>query len=293
MPATWKGTIGFGLVAIPVALHTAVREHDVALHQVHRKDGGRIRMQRICELEGAKVEYSEVAKGTETAEGTMVILEKEDLEKLPLPSVDRVEVLQFVPMDQIDAVAFDKPYCVEPLTHGGPAYALLLEAMRQTERVGVCKVALRTRESLAILRPYGELLVLETMHWPDEIKDPVFKGLKDLPEPRTQEVSMAVSLVESLAADFDPTAEHDEYSEALQALVNAKAKGAVPPDRAEVTPPDNVTDLLSALRASVEASRGGKTAGPTKKSAKKSGAAKSTASKSTASKSAAKKRKSA
>lgn len=259
MPATWKGTIGFGLVSIPIALHTAVREHDVALHQVHRKDGGRIRMQRICEIEQVKVDYSEVAKGTEADDGSMVVLEQDDLEKLPLPSVDRVEVLRFIPLEQVDLVAFDKPYYIEPMTHGGPAYALLREAMNQTGRVGMCKVALRTREALAVLRPHGELLLLETIHWPDEIKEPTFKGLRDLPLPRPQEVSMAVSLIESLAGDFDPSSESDTYAEALRALVNAKARGASPPDRHAETQLDNVTDLMAALRASVEASRSQKT----------------------------------
>lgn len=264
MPATWKGTIGFGLVAIPVALHTAIREHDVSMHQVHKKDGGRIRMQRMCEIEGVKVEYSEVAKGVEASDGTMVVLEKEDLERLPLPSVDRVEVIRFIPPDQIDLVAYDKPYYIEPLTHGGPAYALLREAMEQTGRVGLCKVALRTRESLAVLRPHGDVLILETVHWPDEIKRPDFKGIEALPQPRTQEVSMAVSLIKSLEGDFDPSAERDTYSDALSALVEAKVAGKVPEKRPQA---ENVTDLLAALRASVEASKQQKK--PAKKKATK------------------------
>lgn len=264
MAATWKGVIGFGLVAIPVALHTAVRQHDVALHQVHRKDGGRIRMQRMCELEGVKVEYSEVAKGVEAGDGAMVVLEKEDLEKLPLPSVDRVEVLRFIPPGQVDEVAFDKPYYVEPVAHGAAAYSLLIKAMEETQRYALCKVALRTRESLAILRPHNGVLVMETMHWPDEIKAPEFKGLNSLPQPRPQEVSMAVSLIESLAGDFDPSMERDEYSEALSQLVSAKAAGREPQKRPEQA---NVTDLLAALRASVEANAPKKT---TKKKSKKS-----------------------
>ena len=266
MPATWKGTIGFGLVAIPVALHTAIREHDVAMHQVHKKDGGRIRMQRMCELEGIKVEYSEVAKGVEGSDGEMVILEKEDLDRLPLPSVDRVEVVRFIPPEQIDIVAYDKPYYIEPLTHGGPAYALLREAMSRTGRVGLCKVALRTRESLAVLRPHDDLLILETIHWPDEIKRPEFRGTENLPEPRSQEVSMAVSLIESLEGDFDPHSERDAYSDALAELVHAKASGKKPEKRPQA---ENVTDLLAALRASVEATK----AKPVKKkSAKKKSA---------------------
>lgn len=264
MPATWKGTIGFGLVAIPVALHTAVREHDVPMHQVHKKDGGRIRMQRMCEIEGVKVEYSEVAKGVEGNDGKMVILEKEDLERLPLPSVDRVEVIRFIPPEQIDLVAYDKPYYIEPLTHGGPAYALLREAMSQTGRVGLCKVALRTRESLAVLRPHEDLLILETVHWPDEIKRPDFRGVANLPAPRPQEVSMAVSLIESLEGDFDPSAERDTYADALHALVEAKVAGTTPEKRPQA---ENVTDLLAALRASVEASKQPKKA--TKKKATK------------------------
>lgn len=255
MPATWKGTIGFGLVAIPVALHTAVREHDVQLHQVHRKDGGRIRMQRMCELEGTKVEYAEVAKGVQAEDGSTVVLEKEDLEQLPLPSVDQVEVMRFIPLEQIDLLSFDKPYYVEPVAHGAGAYSLLREAMQRTNKVGLCKVALRTRESLAVLRPHGDLLVLETIHWPDEIKTPDFKGLKNLPEPRPQEVSMAVSLIESLEGDFHPEEERDAYSEALEELVNAKVAGRKPKSRTAGAPAENVTDLLSALRASVEASK--------------------------------------
>lgn len=266
MPATWKGTIGFGLVAIPVALHTAIREHDVPLHQVHKKDGGRIRMQRICEIEGVKVEYADVAKGIEGGDGSMVILEKEDLERLPLPSVDRVEVIRFIPPEQIDIVALDKPYYVEPLTHGGPAYSLLREAMERTGRVGLCKVALRTRESLAVLRTHDEMLVLETIHWPDEIKNADFKGLHNLPQPRPQEVSMAVSLIESLEGDFEPEAERDSYADALSALVAAKAAGRQPEKRPQA---ENVTDLLAALRASVEASKPKK---PKKKAAKKKSA---------------------
>ena len=252
MPASWKGTIGFGLVAIPVALLTAVREHDVALHQVHKSDGSRIRIQRICEAEGTKVDYADIAKGVEASDGSMVVLEKEDLEKLPLPSVDRVEVIRFIPPEQIDLVALDKPYYVEPVTHGGQAYALLREAMERTGRVGLCKVALRTRESLALLRPHENHLVLETIHWPDEIKSPDFRGLSSLPEPREQEISMAVSLIETLSGDFDPNLEHDAYSEALAELVEAKRQGREPQKRPSQ---ENVTDLLAALRASVEASQ--------------------------------------
>lgn len=272
MAATWKGTIGFGLVAIPVALHTAVREHDVSLHQVHRKDGGRIRMQRMCELEGVKVEYSDVAKGVEAGDGSMVILEKEDLDQLPLPSVEQVEVMSFIPLEQVDLVAFDKPYYIEPITHGGPAYALLREAMLRTGRVGLCKVALRTREALAILRPHQDLLLLETIHWPDEIKTPDFNGLQNLPQPRAQEISMAVSLIESLEGDFHPEAERDAYSDALAELVTAKAAGRKPAQREKVSS-ENVTDLLSALRASVEAAKKPEkksTKSATKKRAKKS-----------------------
>lgn len=222
-------------------------------------------MQRICELEGAKVEYSEVAKGVEAGDGSMVVLEKEDLDKLPLPSVDRIEVIRFIPPGQVDEVAFDKPYYIEPITHGSAAYSLLMTAMQETNRYALCKVALRTRESLAIVRPHQGVLVMETMHWPDEIKNPDFKGLSSLPEPRAQEVSMAVSLIESLAGDFDPTMERDEYSEALSQLVDAKVAGREPAKRPQQ---ENVTDLLAALRASVEANKPKKPAA--KKKAKKS-----------------------
>jgi DNA end-binding protein Ku len=256
MRTIWKGAISFGLVTIPVKLYSATQEQDVSFHQVHRDDGGRIKYQRVCSVDGQQVAYADIAKGYELPTGEVVVLTDEDFADLPLVTSKTVEVLQFVPLEQVDPMYFDSSYYLEPEDLGVKPYVLLRDALDRSARVALVKVALRQRERLACLRSKGGVLVLETMLWPDEIRAPDFGFLSDDVTARPQELAMAESLIEALAGDFDPTEYHDEYRAALQQVIEAKVEGrevVAPPGQA--TEEGAVVDLMAALRASVEAAQ--------------------------------------
>jgi DNA end-binding protein Ku len=267
----WKGSVSFGLVSIPVKLYSATGGHDLRFHQVHEKDGGRIRYKRTCEVCGEVVAYSDIAKGFESDDGRSAILTDEDLDALPVASGREIDVVEFVPADQVDPMLMDKTYYLEPDGKAAKPYALLREALGSTERMALVKVALRQRETLAVLRVRDQVIVLQTLLWPDEVREPDFKVLDEDIDLRPQEVTMAESLVESLAADFDPTQFEDEYKIAMEQLVEAKLDGTdaselLRPDTAETGDDADVVDLVAALRASVEKAKGGRSS-----SAEKSG----------------------
>jgi DNA end-binding protein Ku len=263
MRSSWKGAISFGLVTVPVSIAPAVEEHNVALHQVHAKDGGRVRMKRWCELEDREVPYREIAKGFEADDEHTVILTDEDLSGLPLPTKRTIDVLAFVDESQIDPVYFAKPYYVAPEKTGGKPYALLRDAMRESGQVAVTKITLSTRESPAVLRVHDDVLVLQLMVWPDEVRSaegiaPQEAGV------RPQELAMAQSLIQTLSTDFPELAGelHDDYQNALRDLVEAKLEGApVPHEAPRRAVGDNVIDLMAVLERSVKAAQGGRTRG--------------------------------
>jgi len=259
MRSIWKGAISFGLVTIPVKLYSATEQRDVAFHQVHRTDGGRVRYKRVCQVCGEEVAYGDIAKGYELPTGEMVVLTDEDFADLPLTTSRRIDVLQFTPMDQVDPIYFAKSYYLEPDGQGTKPYVLLRNALEESGQVAVVKVALRSRESLATLRVADGVFVLETMLWPDEVRAPAFPFLDESIDVRPQELAMASSLIETMAADFDPSEYTDAYREALQAVIDAKAEGreVVQPEETKAEPA--ATDLLAALRASVEAAKKGRT----------------------------------
>ncbi|MEV4677902.1 MULTISPECIES: Ku protein [Actinomadura] len=254
MRSIWKGAISFGLVTIPVKLYSATEQRDVSFHQVHREDGGRIKYKRVCTVDGEEVPYSDIAKGYELPSGEMVILTDEDFADLPLSSSRRIDVLQFVEQEEVDPIYFAKSYYLEPDAQGAKPYVLLRDALENSGQVAVVKVALRQRESLATLRVRNGVFVLETMLWPDEVRTPDFPFLDEDIEIRKQELSMATSLIESMEGEFDPSEYKDAYREALQAVIDAKVEGreVTRPEEAEEEP---AADLLSALRASVEAAK--------------------------------------
>ncbi len=257
MRSMWKGAISFGLVMIPVKLYTATEPQDIAFRQVHREDGGRIRFRRVCSIDGTEVAYEDVAKGFELPSGEMVVLTEEDMADLPLPTTRSIEVLHFTPEDQIDPILFSRSYFVEPEKSGARAYVLLRDALERSGKVAVVQVALRQRESLAALRSRDGVLVLETLLWPDEVRQPNFPFLDQDLDVRSQELKMASSLIESMTEEFDPDAHHDSYREALAELVAAKAEGrdvVQPPDSAAKSEPASLAD---ALKASIAAAKGG------------------------------------
>src|SRR6202046_1610396 len=190
MRSMWKGAISFGLVMIPVKLYAATEQKDIAFRQVHRADGGRIRFRRVCSVDGAEGAYEDGAKGFELPPGEMMVLTEDDLADLPLPSTRSIEVLHFTPQDQIDPILFARSYFVEPEKTGTRAYVLLRDALERSGKIAVVQVALRQRESLAALRSRDVVLVLETLLWPDEVREAEFPFLEQDIEVRSQELKM-------------------------------------------------------------------------------------------------------
>jgi DNA end-binding protein Ku len=297
MRAIWKGAVSFGLVSVPVKLYSATESHDISFRQVHAKDGGRIKYQRVCSIDGEEVAYADIAKGYETDDGRMVVLDDDDLAELPANSSREITVEKFVPSEQIDPMMLEKSYYLEPEKSGLKPYALLRDALQESDRVAVVTVSLRTRMTPAVLRVRDDVLVMQTLMWPDEIRSPDFGSLRDVEEPKPNELKMAQLLLDTLAGDYDPSEFEDDYAEAVQELVQAKLEGGEvkrQPEAPQAT--GEVVDLLAALQKSVAAAkeaRGEDAAGdeepaeadekPAKKTAKKP--AKKASKKSTAKKS--------
>jgi DNA end-binding protein Ku len=256
MRPIWKGTISFGLVAIPVQLYSATETRDVSFRQVHAVDGGRIRYRRVCELDGEEVPYSDIAKGYELPGGEMVVLSDEDFANLPLVSSKEIDVVEFVPASQIDPLLFSKAYYAEPDKSAVKPYVLMRDTLADSDRVAIVKVTLRSREALGVLRATGDVLVVHTLLWPEEIRDAESLAPKTEVSVRKQELAMASSYIDSLAADFDPSEFSDEYRAALEELVAAKTAGR---ELTELEPSagsgGEVIDLVEALRANVEAAK--------------------------------------
>jgi DNA end-binding protein Ku len=257
MRSMWKGSISFGLVMIPVKLYAATEQKDIAFRQVHRTDGGRIRFRRVCSVDGLEVPYEQVAKGYELPSGEMIVLTDEDLADLPLPTTRSIEVLNFVPAEQLDPILLSRPYYIEPESTGSRAYILLRDALERSGKIALAMVALRQRESLATLRAKDGVLVLHTLLWPDEVREPAFAFLDEDIEVRSQELQMAASLIDSMTVEFEPDEYHDHYREALVELVEAKAEGreVLQPEEGPVSEGEP-TSLTDALRASLSAAGG-------------------------------------
>jgi DNA end-binding protein Ku len=262
MRSIWKGEVSFGLVNVPVKVYSATEDHDLHARQVDKKDGVRIRYKKVRDDNGEEVEFSDIAKAYESEDGEMVILTKEDLASLPVEQSHEIEVTEFVPADQVDPVAFDNAYFLEPASRSNRAYVLMREALESTDRLAICTFTLRNRTRLCALRVYKDVLMLQTLLWPDEIRPAILEGLDKEAKVRPQEVKMAASLIETMAADFEPEKYQDDYQEQLKELIEAKAAGGeafTVEEREEASDDDGddeVADLLAALRASVK-DRGG------------------------------------
>jgi DNA end-binding protein Ku len=257
MRAIWSGSITFGLITIPVKLYSAIgREDKIDLHQLHEKDGEPIHYERVCEA-GHKVEWKDIVKGYEYEKGKWVTFSDEELEALDTESMRAVDVVTFVDAAEIDPIYYDTTYYVAPDESAGKAYKLFVDALSSEGLVGVAKVAIRNRERLAAIRILDGDIVLQTMHWPDEIRKASFKRPSGRVQLRENEKKMARQLVQQLTDDFDPSQFSDEYHKARRDLARKKIKGEeiVVPERHEET--EAAEDLMDALRRSVEAVRGG------------------------------------
>jgi DNA end-binding protein Ku len=250
----WKGAISFGLVSIPIRVFPATEEKTVRFNQLHDKDGGRIKYQRVCAIDGEEVSFDHIVKGYEIEKDHYVMLDDEDFDKVPVESSRAIDIQEFVDISEIDPIYYKKTYYLVPEETGVKAYTLLREAMSDSSKVGIAKVSFRDKEHLAALRFAGDVFVLETMYWPDEIREADFEELQQPVKLRPQEVQMAQALIESLSGDWNPDEFTDEYREALMQIVEAKANGeeivvAEPAEEAKVV------DLMEALKASVDAAK--------------------------------------
>lgn len=271
MKALWKGAITFGLISIPVRLYSAVQEKRPRFHLLHAEDRGRIKYQRICSKCGKEVSWDDLVKGYEVSKDHHVDFSEDELEALGVDSVSAIDVVSFVPLTSIDPIYFNKTYYVAPEPSGLKAYRLLAEALEAEGQVGVAKVAFREKEHLATIRLKDDVFVLETMHWPDEIRAPEFEELSKDVKIRDAEVKMARQLVQQLSDEFKPEEFEDDYRKAIEGLIEKKVEGeeitVAPPPSEE---PAKVVDLMEALRASVDEAKKKKSAEPaTKKTTRK------------------------
>ncbi|MET0467338.1 MAG: Ku protein [Aeromicrobium sp.] len=278
MRAIWKGAISFGLVHVPVKVYSATESHDVSLHQVHDEDGGRIRYERRCEICKEVVPYKNIDKAYDDGERTIVLTD-EDLKSLPAERSHEIDVVEFVPDDQIDVLRLGNPYFLEPEEKALKPYTLLRRALEDTERTAVVTFALRQRTRLGALRVRDDVLVLQTLLWDDEVRTADFPVLENTAKVTQKELAMAGQLIESLAGDFDASQFTDDYQEQLKTLIEAKQKAGEGIDT-EATFGEQedtggeVVDLMEALRRSVEARKGdAKSEKPKKKAAKKKSSA--------------------
>jgi len=265
--AIWRGTISFGMVSIPVNLYTATESHDVRFHLLHKRDGVRLKNVRWCPKDEKAVPWDEVVRGFEYAKGKYVPISEEDLDHLPVKTVHTVDISDFVKLEEVDPIYYDKAYYLAPEEAGVKAFALLRQALQQTGRAAVAKVAIRDRENLCLVRPYEDLLSMETMFYANEIRstdDIAADGAKVSPK----ELQMAVSLIENLSDSFDAERYQDEYQAALKQVIDAKVEGAPLPE-APTEKGAKVVDLMEALRASVEQTR--KKGGATQRNASSAG----------------------
>ncbi len=286
MRAIWTGAITFGLVNVPVKVYSATEDHDVPLHQVHDEDGGRIRYQRRCEIDGKVIPYEHIAKAYDDGDRT-VILTPEDIASLPSERSREIDVVEFVPNDQLDPLMFDRSYYLEPDSKSLKAYALLRKTLEDEERTAIVEFALRQKTRLAALRVRGNVLVLQTLLWHDEIREADFPALDQTPRISDRELQLSSALMESFAGDFEPEKFSDEYQVELKKLIDAKLEEGDSVDTAatfgeeegEKKGGGEVIDLMEALQRSVERSRSTKSS-PKKSTAKpaseKKPAAKST-----------------
>lgn len=263
MRAIWKGAIAFGLVNVPVKVYSATEDHDISLHQVHNADGGRIRYQRRCEVCSKIIDYEDIDKAYED-DGRTVVLTREEIKSIPAENSHEIDVVQFVPADQLDPMMFEKSYYLEPDSKSPKAYVLLRRALEDTDRVAIVQFALREKTRLGALRIRDDVLVLQSLLWADEVREASFPALEASIRISAQEREMSAALVESMAADFEPEQFTDDYQLQLRQLIDAKLEKGESFDTEETfgapaaeAGSGEVIDLMEALKRSLERKRGG------------------------------------
>lgn len=256
MHTVWKGSISFGLVNIPIKLHAATENKDIKLRQLHKECNSPINYQKVCPICDKEVKNEDIVKAYEYSKNKFVTLDEEELEKLRKENEEKaVEIIEFVKLEEIDPIYFERSYFMAPDSGGGKAYALLRKALSDSGKIGVAKIIIRSKEQLAVVRVYGDTLLMETIHFPDEVRD--VKEVPNIPSADTivqKELDTALLLIDQLTAAFEPEKYHDEYRTALMALIEEKKNGelTVSASDKETALPSNVTDLMTALQASLD-----------------------------------------
>ena len=277
MKVLWKGAISFGLVNIPISMYVATENKDIKFNYLHKECMSPIKYQKFCPRCEKEVNSDEIVRGYEYQKGSYVVINPEDFERIPQENTKTVDILDFVSLAQVDPIYFDKTYYLEPAAGGEKAYSLIVEAMQKTSKIAIAKIFIRTKQSLAAIRVKDNVLVMETIFYPDEIRSPASlnQGL-DPAKLHDNEVKMAVSLIENLSIDFDPSRYQDDYRQALGEIIQARIAGQEIVTPTPTAEKGNVVDLMEALKASVklaEENRKGaaKKAGGTRKKAKAGG----------------------
>lgn len=273
MHTMWKGTISFGLVNIPVKLHAATENKDIKLRQLHEECKSPVEYEKRCPVCEKEIESDEIVKAYEYAKNKFVVLDKEDLDQLKKEQEDKaVEIMDFVKLEEIDPIYFERSYFISPSEGGAKAYSLLRQALGDTGKIGIAKIIIRSKEQLAIVRVYENTLLMETIHFPDEVR--AIQDVPNVPEETElskKELSTAVTLIDQLTAEFDPEKYKDDYRTALMDLIEAKKNNEEVTTAKDKPKPDNVTNLMDALEKSLEKTKGTKKKKTTKRKTTTSG----------------------
>jgi DNA end-binding protein Ku len=254
--AIWSGAINFGLVTIPVKLFTAVKTDELSFNMLHKKDLGRIKYERTCSVDGKPVPWDEIVKGYEYDKGEYVVLTDEDFEKVNPEATQSVDILEFAELDEINPMYFDKPYYLEPTKQGRHAYALLRESLSRANKVAIARVVVRTKEYIAAVKPIGEALVLELMHWANEIVEPSTLELPANEKLPDAEMKMAKMLIDTMSVEeFEPEKFTNKYRDELLAMIDARAAGKELPKVKKAPARSGVVNIMDRLAESLEQSK--------------------------------------
>jgi DNA end-binding protein Ku len=271
MRAIWKGSISFGLVNIPIALYPATKREELKFRLLRAKDLSPVSYKRVAEKDGKEVPWDEIVKGYEYEKGKYIVLKDEDFQRVDLEATQTVDIQDFVEVDEIDPIFFYKPYYLEPQKGGDKAYVLLRDSLSETKKVGIAKVVIKTRQYLAGVKPEGDVLVLELMHFAEELADPKQLHVPKKLEAGKRELDMAKALVGSMSAKWDPEKYHDDYREALMEVIEEKVESGgkeIEEKPKKASKPTKVIDLVSVLQRSLEQSDAAKKGSRSKRAAR-------------------------
>jgi len=252
MRAIWSGAVSFGLVTIPTKLYSGTQSNKLEFHLLREGDNCPIKFERVCRADGKEVPYEKIVKGYEYEDGDYVVLSKEDFKKANVEKSSTVDILDFVNEDEVDSIFYEKPYYLAPDNNGDKSYALLRDALKKSKKVAIASFVMRSREHIAVIKPYGKLLVLNQLRYHDEIRDSEDLNLPAEKKANDKELKMAMTLIDQMTAKFKPKEYSDTYIEDLKRIIKEKAKGKKPKTKGKKPQTAKVVDIMSQLKKSIE-----------------------------------------